>query len=81
MLGFEAEVRRAGLRVDFAHVVDPAQSWYLQDPAGAWQGAAYFRRQLSDICAPYAKVRAVDPAGSSSGVAGVLPGLCSTYVM
>ena len=37
-----AALRASGLQLDALYVADPSNSFYLQDPAGTWDGLGYF---------------------------------------
>ena len=41
-------VREAGVAIDYdvLFVLDPAMSWYCQDPGCSWAGFGYYQREL-----------------------------------
>ena len=64
-----AALRAAGAPLDALYVTDPSNSFYLQDPSGAWDGLAYFDRLVRETARHYAHVLAV---GSSMGATACL---------
>jgi hypothetical protein len=50
-------------------LTDPAQSFYLRNPAGVWDGGSYYATEVSKISKAYRKVICV---GSSMGATGIL---------
>ena len=61
--------RAAGLQLDALFVADPSNSYYLQDPTGAWGGIAYYEELVSRHARHYTRVLLV---GSSMGASAAL---------
>lgn len=59
-----AAVRAAGIALDALYLADPSNSYYLQCPAGKWQGIDHFGKVISEYAQHYTKVMLV---GSSMG--------------
>jgi hypothetical protein len=55
--------------LDILHVLDPAFSWYCQDPSCQWRGGEYYSSQLSEYVRDYESVMFL---GDSMGAAAAL---------
>jgi hypothetical protein len=55
--------------LDVLHVMDPAFSWYCQDPTCQWKGGDYYKAELAKIVSPYKTVMFL---GDSMGAAAAL---------
>ena len=61
--------RASGLALDALFVADPSNSYYLQDPGGAWDGVRYYERLVARHAAGYQHVLLI---GSSMGASAAL---------
>lgn len=59
--------------LDVLHVMDPAFSWYCQDPSCEWKGGEYYFAELTQLVADY---KAVMSLGDSMGAAAALRFSC-----
>ena len=56
-----------GLAVDKLFVMDPACSWFMNDPSCRWQGYSYYERKIEEITGPYKHVIMLGDSMGGSG--------------
>ena len=66
---WSGSLRNVSSSLDILNVLDPAFSWYCQDPSCDWKGGEYYERQLAELLEGYKGVMFI---GDSMGAAAAL---------